>query len=82
MGSQACFFQQALVAASWTSRDLRVQNICFPMLYKVRSAAAEILLVPRLFAVVPAERPLELNSKGKLTLLVIFKGLQCKKIVM
>ena len=33
------------------------------------------------FAVVPAERPLELNSKGKLTSLNIFKGLQSKKIV-
>ena len=30
-------------------------------------------------AVVPAERPLELKSKGKLTSLNIFKGLQCKK---
>ena len=26
-------------------------------------------------------RPLEPNSKGKLTSLIIFKGLQCKKIV-
>ena len=26
--------------------------------------------------------PLGLNSKGKLTSLIIFKGLQCKKIVM
>ena len=31
------------------------------------------------FAVVPAELPLELNSKGKLTSLNIFKGLQRKK---
>ena len=31
------------------------------------------------FAVVPAERPLELNSKGKLTSHNIFKGLQCKQ---
>ena len=31
------------------------------------------------FAVVPAEFPLELNSKGKLTSLNIFKGLQRKK---
>ena len=31
------------------------------------------------YAVVPAERPLELNSKGKLTSLNIFKGIQSKK---
>ena len=59
--------------------DFFFKNICFPTPYKVHSAAAEILRVPHFFAVVPAERPLELNSKGKLTSLNIFKGLQSKK---
>ena len=31
------------------------------------------------FAVIPVERPLELNSKGKLTSLNIIKGLQSNK---
>ena len=50
----------------------------------------EIVRVVRAAAVDPRDRtahhnqarPLELNSKGKLTALIIFKGLQCKKIVM
>ena len=50
----------------------------------------EIVRVVRAAAVDPRDRtahhnqarPLESNSKGKLTSLIIFKGLQCKKIVM
>ena len=53
-------------------------------------AEQEIARVVRAAAVDPRDRtahynqarPLELNSKGKLTSLIIFKGLQCKKIVM
>ena len=50
----------------------------------------EIVRVVRAAAVDPRDRtahhnqarPLEPNSKGKLASLIIFKGLQCKKIVM
>ena len=56
--------------------DFFFKNVCFPTPYKVRSAAAEIYFASLIFfAVVPAERSLELNSKGKLTSLNIFKGL-------
>ena len=63
--------------------------------YTAAAAAAvvveqEIVRVARAAAVDPRDRttahhnqarPLEPNSKGKLASLIIFKGLQCKKIV-